>query len=217
MSQPISPFQQHAPSGRRLFISVVVAALLAALVLVVAVLPAEYGLDPTGIGQRLGLKQMHAAAGAKVVLSDASGDDFVQAQPPEVGQPIPLPNPAVHQLQGEAAKSETLTITLPPNGETEIKTALTKNKMVLYSWKVDRGQIYVDYHGHDPAWADKQAFVRYQEVDGSAGANGSLVAPFTGEHGWYWLNPNPFPVVITLTVNGFYERLVNYGITVQGA
>lgn len=219
MSQPTSPFQQQVPSSRRTVASVVAAMALAALLLLIAVLPAEYGIDPTGVGQRLGLRQMHGATGAAIKLSDTVGgnDDLLTAQPPAVGQPLPLPNPAVHQLEATPAKSETLTITLPPNAETEIKTALTKGKMVLYAWKVDRGQIYVDYHGHDPSWTDKQAFVRYQEVDGSAGANGSLVAPFTGEHGWYWLNTNEFPVVITLTMQGFYERVVNYGITRQGA
>jgi hypothetical protein len=34
------------------------AVLLAALITVVAVLPAEYGIDPTGLGKRLGLTQM---------------------------------------------------------------------------------------------------------------------------------------------------------------
>jgi hypothetical protein len=213
MSQASSPFEQQVPSMRRTLISVGIAVLLAALVLVIAVLPAEYGIDPTGIGQRLGLKQMHAVPGKKIELSDVVGgnDQVATVQPPAVGEPLPLPNPAVHQLQAEPAKSETLTITLPVGAETEIKTALTKGKMVLYSWHVDHGQIYVDYHGHNPDWQDPQAFVRYQEVDGSTGANGSLVAPFTGEHGWYWLNTSDSPVVITLTVTGFYDRIVNYG------
>lgn len=214
MSESPSPFQQHVPSLQRILVSVGIALLLAAAVLVVAVLPAEFGIDPTGLGQRLGLAHMHKAA-SKIELTDTVGgnDDLTKAQPPEVGQPLPLPNPAVHQLQTEPAKSETLNITLPAYAETEVKTALTKGKMVLYSWRVDHGEIYVDYHGHDPDWEDKQAFVRYQEKDGSAGANGSLVAPFTGEHGWYWLNTQDRPVVITLTVTGFYDKVVNYGVT----
>ena len=35
------------------------------MVLVAAVLPAEYGIDPTGIGGRLGLVSMSAAPAAK--------------------------------------------------------------------------------------------------------------------------------------------------------
>lgn len=47
-----------APSPAMLRRATVVALLVAALVVVVAVLPAEYGVDPTGLGKRLGLTQM---------------------------------------------------------------------------------------------------------------------------------------------------------------
>lgn len=211
---PQSPYQAHPPTARRLLLSVVAALALAGVVLVIAVLPAEYGIDPTGVGSRLGLTQMSQASTKKIELIDILGgnEHVIDASVPAFGEPLPLPNPAVHQSQAEPPKAETLTITLPGNSETEIKTALSVGKMVLYSWKVDHGQIYVDYHGHDPQWENKEAFVRYEEKDGSAGANGSLVAPFTGEHGWYWLNYNEFPVVITLTVNGYYDKIVNYGV-----
>jgi hypothetical protein len=211
---PLSPYQTNPPSSRRLLLSVLAAIALAVVVLVVAILPAEYGIDPTGIGSKLGLAQMsESSTAATIELKDTLGgnDSITTAKAPEVGEPLPLPNPAVHQVQAEPAKTETLTITLAPEAETEIKAALTTGKMLLYSWKVDTGTVYVDYHGHDPAWEDKQAFVRYEEKDESGGANGSLVAPFTGEHGWYWLNYNEFPVVITLTVSGYYDKLINYG------
>ena len=216
--RPVSPFQSNPPSARSLTLSVFLALVLAGCILLFAVLPAEYGLDPTGIGRVLGLTQMsQKGASRKITLVDTLGGNGTlgKAQVPATGEPIPLPNPAVRQKQAEPAKSETFTITLPPDGETEIKTVLSNGKMLLYSWKVDHGAIYVDFHGHDPSWADKTAFVRYEEKDGSAGDNGSLVAPFTGEHGWYWLNTNDFPVVVTLNVSGYYDKIVNYGVRVQ--
>jgi hypothetical protein len=42
----------------RLFRSLVILSLAAAIIIVTIVLPAEYGIDPTGIGGKLGLKQM---------------------------------------------------------------------------------------------------------------------------------------------------------------
>ncbi|MGE0114990.1 MAG: hypothetical protein AB7T07_08930 [Steroidobacteraceae bacterium] len=212
---PQSPYQTNPPTGRRLLVSVITAAALAALVLVVVVLPAEYGIDPTGIGSRLGLAQMSQKGGQATTLTDtlAGNENIEKAQIPEVGEPLPLPNPAVHQGHAEAPKSETVTVTLPANGETEVKTVLATNQVVLYSWQVDKGLVYVDYHGHSPDWENKEAFVRYQEAqDGISGAHGSLVAPFAGEHGWYWLNLNDFPVVITLTVSGYYDKVVNYSL-----
>lgn len=219
MSQvPHSPFQANPPTAKRLLLSISAAVFMAACVLIVAVLPAEYGIDPTGIGRTLGLTQMSGTVPEQRIAIDdvlAGAEPVATAIPPETGAPLPLPNPAVHQAQGEPAKSETFTLELPVDGETEIKAVLPKGKMILYSWKVDRESIYVDFHGHDPAWEDKSAFVRYEEKDGSTGANGSLVAPFTGEHGWYFLNTNGFPVVLTLTVQGYYDKLVDYGVAQQ--
>ena len=215
---PQSPFESNPPTAKRLLLSVSVALVMAAIFLVVAVLPAEYGIDPTGLGRTLGLTQMSSAVPTKKVEIDdvlAGVEPIVKAVPPATGEPIPLPNPAVHQAQTDPAKSEVMTIELPADGETEIKAVLPKGKMILYSWKVDHDSIYVDFHGHDPAWEDKTAFVRYEEKDGSSGANGSLVAPFAGEHGWYFLNTNGFPVVLTLTVQGYYDKLIDYGVRQQ--
>ena len=69
-------------------------------------------------------------------------------------------------------------------------------------------------HGHDPA-AGSEFFVRYRERTKRASAHGSLVAPFDGEHGWYWLNYNDFPVTITLTVTGFFDDIIDYGILLR--
>jgi hypothetical protein len=200
------------PSGKRIAVSLVVAAAVAGVILVTVVLPAEYAVDPTGIGKALGLTAMSEPARTIEVGDVLGGNEGVrEVEIPDVGQPVPLPNPAIHQDQEQPAQTRTLQITIPPEAETEIKTVLRKSKVVVYSWHVDRGTVYCDYHGHDPA-AGSDFFVRYREQDEGASANGSLVAPFDGEHGWYWLNYNDFPVTITLTVTGFYDDIKDYGI-----
>jgi hypothetical protein len=211
---PNSPFQAQVPSASRLVKSVLAALVIAALVLVIVVLPAEYAIDPTGLGSRLGLTQMSQAGSDAIEIKDTLGgnENVGQVQVADVGEPLPLPNPAVFQGAKVAPKSETLTITLPVGGETEVKAVLGTNKVVLYSWKVDKGLVYVDFHGHSPDWTNKQAFVRYLEAkDGIAEDSGSLVAPFAGEHGWYWVNIGDDPVTITLQVSGYYDEMKNYG------
>lgn len=214
MSQPVSPYETAPPSSRRLIVSLVIAVVAAAAILVTVVLPAEYGIDPTRIGSLLGLTKLSESGQRTVKIVDVIGGNerVREVEVPEAGKPAPLPNPAIHQGEAGSARSETVQITIPPFKETEVKTVLQTNKVVLYSWKVDRGQVYVDYHGHDPAAADKNFFVRYEEKDASTGGNGSLVAPFGGEHGWFWQNYNDHPVVITLTVTGYYDKVVDYGI-----
>ena len=211
MSSDPSPGWQ-APSGKRIAASVVVAVVVAALLLVTIVLPAEYAVDPTGIGRALGLTAMSEPARTIEITDVLGGNERVQeVEIPDVGEPVPLPNPAIHQEEEQPAQTRTLQITIPPEQETEIKTVLRKGKVVVYSWQVDRGTVYCDYHGHDPA-VGGDFFVRYREQDEGASANGSLVAPFDGEHGWYWLNYNDFPVTITLTVTGFYDDIKDYGL-----
>jgi hypothetical protein len=200
------------PSGKRLAVSTAVALAVAAVVLIAFVLPAEYGVDPLGIGRMLGLTQMSAPARTIEIVDVVGGNEQVtQAEIPDFGDPVPLPNPAVHQDQPQPARSDTLEIVIPPEEETEIKLLMQTSKAAVYSWTVDRGTIYSDMHGHTPD-AGPDFFVRYIEHQETSGGNGSLAAPFEGEHGWYWLNYNDFPVTVTLTVTGFYDDIMDYGI-----
>lgn len=197
----------------------VIALIVAAVLFVTVVLPAEFGRDPTGVGHLLGLDAMHARAGAgssggtTVRLTEITGgnEKIFEADPGDGREPVPLPNPAIAQLETTAPRTETITVKLDADGKTEIKAKLPKAKMLVYSWQVEGGKVYVDFHGHDPSLGDK-FWVRYSEQDGVSGASGSLVAPFTGEHGWFWLNVSETPVTIKLTVTGYFDEMVNYGI-----
>ena len=64
------------PSARQLVRSTVVALAVAGAILMTVVLPAEYGVDPTGIGRVLGLTQMGEIKSrlAAEVAADAAAD-----------------------------------------------------------------------------------------------------------------------------------------------
>lgn len=206
---------ESLPGARQLVRAVVIAVTIAALLLVTVILPAEYGIDPLGTGRALGLANLGAGAGGSAVVIKSSGDTG-KVDPTAVvaaGEPLPLPNPDVHQSAATAPMSRTVTVKLPPGRETEVKLVMRAQQVALYSWRTDRGAVYFDFHGHSPEWKNKEAFVRYQEVkDGLAGASGSLVAPFAGEHGWYWANITDHPVVITLSVTGYFDAVRDYGV-----
>ena len=53
-----TPSLNELPSLEQLLRSTVIAAITAAVILVTIVLPAEYAIDPTGIGRALNLTQM---------------------------------------------------------------------------------------------------------------------------------------------------------------
>jgi hypothetical protein len=211
-TEPSSSWQ--APSGKRLAWTVLIAAAVAAVILVVAVLPAQYGIDPTGVGKALGLDALRAPPTRTVAIKDVLGGNerVREVAIPDTGDPTPLPNPAVHQAEDRPIQTRTVTLTLPVDGETEIKAIMRESKVILYSWQTDGAPVYTDFHGHDPA-VGGEFFVRYREdQDGVSSSTGSLVAPFDGEHGWYWLNIANSPVTITLTITGFFDDIKDYGI-----
>lgn len=52
------PLRVDLPTSAQLWRSTIIAAVSAAVILVTVVLPSEYGIDPTGVGRRLGLTEM---------------------------------------------------------------------------------------------------------------------------------------------------------------
>lgn len=200
-------------SSRKLLLSIVAAVIAALLILLIIVLPAEYGIDHTGIGKALGLTNMAAPKKTITVTDNVGGNEKLREVPiPDAGQPVPLPNPAVFQDEALPPVTRTLQVVLPPEKETEVKVKMQSGKAIAFSWKVDGdNKVYVDYHGHDPALSN-DFWVRYKEEQESAGGNGTLTAPFAGEHGWFWLNFNDHPVTVTLTVTGYFDDLIDYGI-----
>jgi len=200
-------------SPRKLLGSIAIAALAALVILVVIVLPAEYGIDYTGAGKVLGLTNMAAPKKTITLVDNVGGNEKLrEVAIPDAGKPTPLPNPAVFQDETAPAATRTMQVVMPAGKETEVKVHMHANKVVAFSWQVDHDdKVYVDYHGHDPSFGS-EFFVRYKEEQESHGGNGTLTAPFDGEHGWYWLNINDHPVTITLTVTGYFDDLIDYGI-----
>ena len=208
-----TPPDRQVPSGKQIARSVALAIVVAAVLLVTAVLPAEYGLDPTGIGRALGFTKLHAPATRTIEVKDVIGGNerVREVAIPAPGEPTPLPNPAVHQSQDAPPQTRTVTVTLGVDKETEVKAIMQEAKVIVYAWHVEGGMVYSDMHGHDPAIGG-EAFVRYREDQETAGDSGSLVAPFAGEHGWYWLNVSSTPVTITLALTGYFDDIKDYGI-----
>jgi hypothetical protein len=71
----------EGPSLTSLRRASVIAVVIAAVLVVTAVLPAEYGVDPTGIGRRIGLTQMGRLKQelAKEAIEDARADSVAAA------------------------------------------------------------------------------------------------------------------------------------------
>ncbi len=65
-----TPASGEAPTAGSIVKATVLALAVAAVVLLVAVLPAEYGIDPTGAGRLLGLNALATGAGTAIAAQE---------------------------------------------------------------------------------------------------------------------------------------------------
>jgi len=185
-----------APSDRertyareRLAVAAGAALLGAGLIFVMFILPAEFAVDPLGVGKRLGLLQIGVTGQQVQALTAEAGKGSTEA-------PIIVP-------QERGFHEETVDFTIAPHQFMEYKYRLEKGKALLYSWKSSSP---VNYELHaEPDGAPRGYAESYEKKDATAEASGTLTAPFSGIHGWYWENTTNQEVTVTLKSAGFYN------------
>lgn len=168
------------------------AALGAAAILVLVVLPAEAGIDLTGAGAALGLTGMAAAAPDP-------------AEPAAAASAPSLPTRDAIARTG-AWREDELTIELAPHTGTELKARMEEGDSFVFEWRSEGGPVKVDMHGERPDAAEGE-FTSYWEERELSSAQGAFTAPYSGSHGWYWRNKGDTPVTVTVRTSGFYGEL----------
>lgn len=171
----------------------------AAALLVLVVLPAEYGIDWTGAGRVLGLTPMgeQKVAAAKAAAAPVAP---VTANGAAAAAPVQFTTSA-----SRALRNDSVDVTLPPKGEVEYKAVLAEGDALVYEWDAGGAILTFDFHG-EPAAGPQGAFLSFEKGSAARGA-GTLKAPFAGTHGWYWRNSTAAPVVVRLKVSGFHTDM----------
>lgn len=163
-----------------------IAVVVAVLILVVAVLPAEYGIDPTGLGARAGLLRPLRSA------LDLTAPIRAEAAATVTGSAV-------------AFRSDEMTLVLKPGEGAEIKGTMRQGDSYVFSWTVQGGTVEFDMHG-EPTDGSFQA-VSYKKGEDASSGHGTFHAPFDGRHGWFWRNLTWEPVTVTLRTSGFYSKI----------
>ena len=163
------------------------AAILVGLITLFAViLPAEYNIDPTGVGKALNLTALSPEALEAMQAAQAQG--------------------ASHAEGGNkpADTRKSVQLTLMPNSGLEYKMTMQQGAQVDFRWISSRGQVYVDMHGEPKG--DTSGYFKSYVVGRSTEMKGSFIAPFEGSHGWYFKNETDEPVLVQLMFQGDYEN-----------
>tara|TARA_R110000850_G_scaffold145408_5_gene267509 strand:- start:2670 stop:3197 length:528 start_codon:yes stop_codon:yes gene_type:complete len=157
----------------------VAAVIVSAVALLTLILPAEYNIDPTGIGQRLGL----------TVLAQSTESSSVDLE----------------SSSKSSASQQVIEITVPPNKGIEYKLQMGQYDKVTYEWMTDGSSLYFDLHGEPEG--DATGYFESYAIATLDTMKGSFIAPFRGSHGWYWKNTSNNPIAIQLILSGQFQTI----------
>lgn len=202
------PEDIELPSSKKLIKSTAIAAVSAVVVLVTCVMPAEYAIDPTGMGKVLGLTKMGEI---KQSLAEESENGINAAQAVNSVEQISVETSTQTaadnaQMIMPAINKESISIELKPGQATEVKLTMPQSASVNFDWKAVGGGLNYDTHG-DPVNAPKGFYHGYGKGKNETTQQGVLKAAFDGKHGWFWRNRTENPVTVTLLVEGQFSEM----------
>jgi hypothetical protein len=212
MNDTSNPKAEKGPSRATIAKGAVWTFVGAAVVTVLFILPAEYGVDPTGLGEKIGLTRLAAVSAPEMDTEPRivegrfpdipAEEDFDFYEPETLGDPF-------SRSHDKPFRTDTILVPIDAYEQVEVKTTMKQGDALVYSWKlIDGSVVYADFHAdpHQVELYPEQYWIRYQESETDS-ASGSIVAPFDGNHGWYWLNIEEEPIKIELTVSGYYDSI----------
>lgn len=194
---------QHTVSSKTLIKASFSAVILAAIALVSLILPAEYNIDPTGVGKALGLTAL------------AQPDSGTQMAPVLAASESDTSQTPANAPQSDAAKppEHSINVTVPAGRGVEYKFHMTQFAKMEYQWSTNTetatdtatnnsspSPLYFDLHGEPQG--DTTGYFESYVIATSDEMKGSFTAPFAGSHGWYWKNTSAQAITVQLKVSG---------------
>jgi hypothetical protein len=193
-TQPIVPVQLKV-SGKTLALITGGGLVIGALIVLGAIMPAEFNTDPLGIGKLSGVSRLWAPE-EKTWKPGAGMEPAHSSATPIVRTTLDIPLGAADW----------------PEGALEYKFAMKPGQALIYKWEAlnaDGSPVTVpvefDFHGHTLAADGEEMTVAQYRKDRATSDTGSITAPFDGIHGWYFKNHAPDPITIRLVAEGFYS------------
>ena len=188
------PTEKDLPTSSQLLKSTIIAILVTFILLLIVIFPAEYGTDPTGVGNLLGLKEM---GDIKMSLLDEAQN--------EPADEINVLSSNIDHKDKIVVNNDVVEHTLEPGQAIEIKLEMKRKSLVQYEWKTSKGGLNYNLHGDGYKGTDN--FVSYKKGRMVSSDNGDLKAAFDGYHGWFWRNREDYPVTVRLETSGDYIRI----------
>lgn len=166
-----------------------------ALIVLGAIMPAEYNVDPLGLGKLSGIGRIWAPPEKEWTPGAGMSPSYTTN--------IPSARTVVEIPLGSADW---------PEAALEYKFRMQPGQTLIYKWQAfnEDGSpatvpVEFDFHGHTLTQGDEEMTVATYSKDRALQQQGALMAPFAGIHGWYFKNHAPDPIMIRIEVEGFYD------------
>ena len=196
-------FNTHKPSGNdlptssQLLKSTLVAICVGCALLILVILPAEYGTDPTGVGELLGLKKMGEIKTR--LKQDFLKEDQVFRESNGVKDELMVESETVKE------KHDVMEFVIAPDEAIEIKLEMKKGSTAKYKWTTQNGGLNFNLHGDGQTGS--QNSIIYKKGRMTSSDSGEFKSEFDGYHGWFWRNRNNETVTVILETMGDYAQI----------
>ena len=107
-------FMESNQTNRALIKATVIALSVAVVTLVLFILPAEYDIDPTGVGKKLGLTVFNQDGESPSAKTSTDGDQ------------------------------DTVVVTVPASKGIEYKLSMMESQQVTYEWQTSNGESFIE-------------------------------------------------------------------------
>lgn len=196
---------------KKIILTTILSLIVGSFILSIAVLPAEYGIDPTGLGKILGFNKLYqkpAETEGSLVVAGANSTKILLIKDggcePGVERPKEADNPAPEAQYTE--REDSVQIHLPAGKGKEYKVRILKYGKLMYDWHTDKGFVYSDLHGDvKEEKPSKETYYESYTVANSHTLTGTLLAAYEGVHGWWFKNNTSEPITLTVHMKGEYE------------
>jgi hypothetical protein len=184
-------------------------ALFTALVIFLLVLPFCYGIDLTGLGERLGFNTVSVQAkpangitagnlGMQAPNSATAVNNNLPAAPPTTGAPG-------NAGEIQEPHQQSVNLTVPAKQNRSFRFYMERDYDLTYNWATDGKPLYCELRGENPAVTANPVKVFGKLTENRA--KGFFIPPFTGNYTLYWENKTDKPISIRLTAKGVYKPL----------
>tara|TARA_R110002072_G_scaffold302957_1_gene490358 strand:+ start:10727 stop:11359 length:633 start_codon:yes stop_codon:yes gene_type:complete len=190
----------------------IISLIIGAIILFTAVLPAEYGIDPTGAGKVLGFSKLYVPENNQTnglnAIASTSSLPLIKLEKagsgPNVPRPVEADNPAPEEQL--AMREDETKVIVPAGKGIEFKINMLKYGTMKYEWTTANNEVlYFDFHGEvKQKEVVKEVYFESYTISNSNNMVGTFLAPYEGKHGWFFRNTSNEDVTVNLRLKGQY-------------